>query len=132
MEIYAVQAEQSPAAFLSWQSGTIQTSRNATFAGGFATGVGYETPYLIYRNHLEDFVLVSEDEIYEGIALAGYYTKNLVEGAGGSTIMAALKLQQKLRGKKVVLQFSGCNEAPEEIKRAYALAPFQNGFAKRP
>lgn len=128
VEIYAVQAEESPAAFLSWQSGTIQTSRNTTFAGGFATGVGYETPYSIYRNHLEDFVLISEDEIYEGIALAGYYTKNLVEGAGGSTIMAALKLQSKLRGKKIVLQFSGCNEAPEAINRAFALKAFHHGF----
>ncbi|MFW2368407.1 MAG: threonine ammonia-lyase [Desulforhopalus sp.] len=129
VEIYAVQAEKSSAAFLSWQSGTIQTAQNETFAGGFATGIGYEMPFSIYHNQLEDFVLISEDEIYEGIALAGYYTKNLVEGAGGSTIIAALKLKSRLQGKKVALQFSGCNESPHEIHRAYALSSFKYGFA---
>jgi threonine dehydratase len=128
IKIYAVQAESSPAAYLSWKSGVIKSAENTTFAGGCATGVGYEKPFGIYKDHLEDFVLLSEDEIYQGIAMAGYYTQNLVEGAGGSTIAAAIKLKEKLKGQKVVLQFSGCNESPEVIQKAYGLSCFKTGY----
>jgi len=128
--IYAVQAENSNAAYLSWKSGTIQSASNSTFAGGFATGTGYEIPFAIYRDALEDFIVLSEAEIYEGIALAGYYTHNFVEGAGGATLMAAIKLGKKLKGKKVVLQFSGCNASSEEIHRAYGLSSFKEGYVK--
>jgi len=131
IKIYAVQAENSPAAYLSWKSGVITSAENRTFAGGFATGVGYEVPFEIYKDNLEDFILLSEEEIYQGIALAGYYTQNLVEGAGGSTIVAAIKLKEKLKGKKVVLQFSGCNESSEVIQKAYGLSNFKTGFAEK-
>ncbi len=127
IEIYAVQAKNSQAAYLSWKSGQIQSTENTTFAGGFATGTGYETPFEIYKDHLTDFVLLSEDEICEGIAMAGYYTQNYLEGAGASTIVAAMKLKDKLKGKKTVLQFSGCNASPEEINKAYSLKTFFNG-----
>lgn len=130
IEIYAVQAENSRAAYLSWKSGTIQAAPNATFAGGFATGTGYDIPFAIYKDSLEDFVLLSETEIYEGIALAGYYTQNYVEGAGAATLMAAIKLQEKLKGKKVALQFSGSNASPEEIHKAYGLSCFSDGYEK--
>ena len=128
VEIYAVQASSSCAACLSWKAGTIQLAANKTFAGGFATGTGYKMPFEIYKNHLEDFVLLTETEIYEGIALAAYYTQNLVEGAGASTIMAAIQLRERLEGKNVVLQFSGCNASPEEIQKAYSLPGFTEGY----
>ncbi|MEN8199846.1 MAG: pyridoxal-phosphate dependent enzyme, partial [Thermodesulfobacteriota bacterium] len=128
IEIYAVQAEESCAAYLSWQAGSIQAADNKTFAGGFATGTGYELPFAIYGDDLADFVTLSEEEIYEGIALAAYYTQNLVEGAGGSTLMAALKLRDRLKGKKVALQFSGCNASAEEIRRACELPAFKDGY----
>lgn len=127
IEIYAVQAANSSAAYESWKKGAITTAPNTTFAGGFATGTGYELPFSIYRESLTDFILLSEEEIYEGIALAAYYTQNLLEGAGASTIMAALKLQKRLQGKKVVLQFSGCNASPDEIRKSYAHPFFANG-----
>lgn len=131
IKIYAVQAESSPAAYLSWKSSVITSADNTTFAGGFATGVGYETPFEIYKDNLEDFVLLSEEEIYQGIAMAGYYTQNLVEGAGGSTIAAAIKLKEKLKDQKVVLQFSGCNESSEIMQKAYSLSDFKSGYDKK-
>lgn len=110
IKIIAVQAESSKAAYLSWKKGKIVSSENKTFAGGFATGVGFELPFGIYKDNLADFVLLSEKEIKEGMALSLKYTKNLAEGAGSSTIRAALKIKDKLSGKKVVLQMSGRNE----------------------
>jgi threonine dehydratase len=128
IDIFAVQAECSCAAYQSWKTGKIVSSSNTTFAGGFATGVAYQVPFEIYKDNLTDFVLLSEEEIYEGIALAGYYTHNLLEGAGASTIIAAMKLKKVLKGKKVALQYSGCNASPDEIKRAYGSRLFSKGY----
>jgi len=130
IQIFAVQAKASSAAYQSWQAGNIVSSENHSFAGGFATGSAYEVPFEIYKNSLTEFVVLSEDEIYESIALAGYYTHNFLEGAGASTIMAAIKLKERLKGKKVVLQFSGCNASPDEINKAYALESFYKGWQK--
>lgn len=116
VEIYAVQAKESSAAYQSWREKRIVLSTNKTFAGGFATGIGYETPFNIYKNSLTDFVLLSEEEIYYSIKFAKEYTNNIVEGAGGSTIMAAIKLKEKLQGKNVVLQYSGANPTLEELR----------------
>ncbi len=127
VEIYAVQAELSCAAYLSWKQKKICTSENKTFAGGFATGTAYATTYNIYKESLTDFVLLNEEELLEGIALAAHYTHNLVESAGSSTIMAALKIKDRLRGKNVVLQFSGANASPSEIRKAYSLQSFVDG-----
>lgn len=131
IQIYAVQAEASSAAFHSWKAGEILSSENGTFAGGYATGTAYEIPFGIYKNNLADFVLLSEEEIYEGISLAGYYTHNFLEGAGASTIMAALKLKEQLKGKKVAIQFSGCNASPDEIKKAYSRESFTKGWVDK-
>ena len=110
IEIYAVQAEASKAAYLSWKTGKIMQSANKTFAGGFATGTAYELPFSLYKNQLSDFILLSEEEISKGIHLALVHTHNLAEGAGASTLIAAQKIKDRLKGKNVVLQMSGCNE----------------------
>ena len=128
VEIYAVQAEQSCAAQQSWKQKKILSRENNTFSGGFATGTAYETTFNIYKDALADFVLLSEDEIMNGIALAAHHTRNLVEGAGSSTIMAALQLKEQLKGKNVVLQFSGANASVDEIKNAYNLPSFIDGL----
>jgi threonine dehydratase len=128
IQIFAVQADSSCAAYQSWKAGEIVASSNTTFAGGFATGIAYQVPFQIYKDNLTDFILLTEDEIYQGIALAGYYTHNLLEGAGASTIMAAIKLKRLLKGKKVVLQFSGCNASPGEISKAYSSLLFSDGW----
>lgn len=130
IEIYAVQAEKSSAAWKSWKSGQVQTAKNTTFAGGFATGTAYELPFSIYNSQINDFVLLTENEIYQSIALAAYYSQTLLEGAGAATIMAAIKLKQQLKGKNVALQFSGCNASTQEIQQACQLTEFESGFTR--
>ena len=56
--IIAVQAESSPAAHRSWSEKRICHAPNKTFAGGFATGKAYEVPFTIYKDRLDDFVLL--------------------------------------------------------------------------
>ncbi len=129
IEVYAVQAEQASAAYQSWRAGKILSSTNAAFAGGFATGIAYDLPFSIYKNQLTEFVLLSEDEIYQAIALAAFYTHTLLEGAGAATIMAAIKLKDQLRGKNVALQFSGCNASSDEWRKASSLPEFEHGYS---
>jgi threonine dehydratase len=128
VEIIAVQAKNSPAAHHSWMEKRICHAPNTTFAGGFATGKAYEVPFGIYKDGLDDFLLLTEDEIYDSIGLAFFYTHNLAEGPGATTIMAAYKLKEKLVGKNVVLQMSGCNASAEEIIEASKRGTFYSGF----
>lgn len=128
IEILAVQAASSPAAFLSWEAREILSAPNKTFAGGFATGQAYELPFSIYRDGLAGFVTLSEEELYSGIGLAFYYTHNMLEAAGASTLMAAVKIRDRLKGKRVVLQMSGCNASPDEVSRAVTRPEFSRGY----
>ncbi len=128
IDVIAVQAKNSSAACQSWKSKTICMAENTTFAGGFATGKAYETTFNIYRDGLTDFHLLSEEEIYTGMAMAYHYTHNLAEGAGGSTLMAAYNLREQLQGRTVVLQMSGCNASPEEIETMLSYSAFRHGI----
>jgi threonine dehydratase len=127
-QVIAVQSENAPAAYNSWKTKTMCTANNTTFAGGFATGKAYETTFNIYRDGLNDFVLLSENDVYRSIAAAFYYTQQLAEGAGSATLMAALKLRDRLKGKNIVLQMSGGNASADEIERAITYPEFRNGF----
>ena len=130
IRVIAVQAESASAAYSSWKAGKIVSKNNTTFAGGVATGTAYETPFSIYSKKLDDFVLLTEEELYEGIALAAFHTRNLLEGAGSATLRAAVKIRDRLAGKKVALQFSGGNAAPEELIEAVRRDCLMTGTVK--
>jgi len=127
VRIIAVQAEAASAAWHSWKEGRMVERPNTTFAGGVATGQAYELPFSLYATGLDDFVLLSEEELYEGIALAAHHTRNLAEGAGAACVRAAFKLREELGGKRVVLQMSGGNASPSELRRAFALPCLETG-----
>ena len=82
-----------------------------------ASGIAFKIPFELYKNHLSDFILLSDDELIEGIYLALVHTHNLAEAAGASTIMAAQKIANRLQGKNVVLQMSGCNETMANVRK---------------
>ena len=121
IEIIAVQAAAAQAAYRSWRTGRIVTATNTTFAGGVATGTAYEIPFSLYKNNLADFVLLTEEELYEGIALAAHHTRNLAEGAGSACLRAAVKIREQLSGKTVVVQMSGGNASGNELQKAMGL-----------
>jgi threonine dehydratase len=121
IEIIAVQAEASRAAYRSWKAGEIVTAPNSTFAGGVATGTAYAVPFALYKDALADFVLLAETELYEGIALAAHHTRNLTEGAGSACLRAAFKIRDRLAGRKVAIQMSGGNASGVELQKAMAL-----------
>ena len=109
IEVIAVQSEAAPAAYLSWKEGRPVEAPNRTFAEGLATAAPFELPQAILRRDLDDFILVSEAEIRSAMRLIIEKTRNLVEGAGAAPLAAALKIRDRLAGRRVALIVSGGN-----------------------
>jgi threonine dehydratase len=108
--IIGIQAAGADAFARSWRSGTRVTGeRAATFAEGMATRVTFDLPFGILKQHLDDVVTLTEEELMGGIRLALRATHNLAEGAGAASVAAAVKLRDTLEGKKVVCVMSGGN-----------------------
>jgi len=119
-EVIAVQSEQAPAAYRSWTERRLITAPNETIAEGMATGQPFELPQRILWDLLDDFVLVSDDELLQATATMLTYTRNLVEPAGAASLAAAIKLRDRLRGKSVALICSGGNISPAQLKQVVA------------
>ena len=120
IEVIGVQSEAAPAAFRSWQVRALLDGENTTFAEGLATRVPFELPQQILWEHLDDFVLVTEDEIRDANRLMIEHTRNLVEPAGAAPLAAALKLRDRLHGKRVALVLSGGNISPVQLADLFA------------
>jgi threonine dehydratase len=115
VRVIGVQSEAAPAAYRSWRERRLVEDRMETFAEGLATRTAFELPQRILWEHLDDFVLVSDDEIRTAQALMIEATRNLVEAAGAAPLAAALRLRGELGGKRVALVLSGGNASREQL-----------------
>ncbi len=115
--VIGVQSEQAPSAYRSWQSRELVDAPNTTRAEGLATATPFALPQAILRRLLDDFVLVSDDEIDAANAVLIEKTRTLVEGAGAAPLAAALKLKDRIGGRKVALICSGGNISPAQLRR---------------
>jgi threonine dehydratase len=116
VEVIGTQAAAAPAAYKSWQAKKLVEAKTETFAEGLATRSAFALPQRILREHLDDFVLVSEQEMRRAIVLMLEQTHNLAEGAGAASLAAAVKLKDRLAGRKVVLVLSGGNLSMEKLR----------------
>jgi len=109
-EVIGVQAERADAFTRSWRGPVRVVGDHAdTFAEGMATRVTFDLTFGILQKELNDIVTLSEAELAEGIRLALRTTHNLAEGAGAASLAAAMKLRDRLAGKRVVCVMSGGN-----------------------
>jgi threonine dehydratase len=105
-----VQSEAAPAMWHAWKNRnldpypTMQTEHE-----GLATRVPFELTNKILWELLDDFVLVTDQEIDEAIRLLARHAKQVAEGAGAASLAAAIKLREQLQGKKVVGILTGGN-----------------------
>ncbi len=120
VQVIGVQAEAAPAAYLSWKERRIVQAPMRSKAEGLATGSGYELALDILRDNLDDFILVSDEEMERAMVLHLEMTHNLTEHAGAASLAAAIKIKERLAGKKVVLVMSGGNASLEHLKAALA------------
>jgi len=110
VRVIAVQSEQAPAMWHAWKTRTLDPYPTMeTEHEGLATRVPFELTNQILWDLLDDFVLVSDQEINHAIRLLAQHAKQVAEGAGAASLAAAIKLGDQLRGKKVVGILSGGN-----------------------
>ena len=120
LELIAVQAAAAPAAYRSWKARSLLEDKMETAAEGLATRVAFELPQRILWNGLDDFVLASEEEMLRATRLMIETTKTLVEPAGAAALAAALKLRDRLAGRRVALVCSGGNISPLQLQAVLA------------
>ena len=116
IQVIGVQSDAAQAAWLSWKSGEMRESPNRTRAEGLSTATPFALPQRIMRRVLDDFVLVSDDEIDAATAVMIEKTRTLVEAAGAAALAAALALRERLQGRKVALICSGGNISPAQLR----------------
>ena len=115
--IVGVGAVNADAVYRSWKGPARVTGVSAdTFAEGIATRVTFDLTFSIYKEHLDDFVQLTEEELAAGVRLALKTTHNLAEGAGAASIAAAYKLRDSLAGQRVVCVMSGGNLDAAKLK----------------
>jgi threonine dehydratase len=109
-KVIGVQAEEAQSVYQSWRSGRMEsTGKSKTFADGLATRSAFELPLEIMRRNLDDFVLVSEEEMRDAIRLYVEKAHTIAEGAGAASLAAAVKMRDELKGKKIGVVLSGGN-----------------------
>jgi threonine dehydratase len=123
VRVIGVQSDAAPAAYRSWRERRLVDDRMGTFAEGLATRSPFELPQRILWRLLDDFVLVSDDEIRSAQAQLIETTRNLVEAAGAAPLAAALRLRNQLVGKRVALIASGGNVSLEQLLDLLNRAP---------
>ncbi|HSP07948.1 MAG TPA: threonine/serine dehydratase [Acidobacteriota bacterium] len=116
IRVIGVQAEAAPAAYLTWKSHQYTESRMETFAEGVATRAPFMLPQQILWQHLDDFILVSDDEMRKGVRIYLEKVKTLAEPAGAASLAAALRLRDQIRGHSIALILSGGNISPEQLR----------------
>jgi threonine dehydratase len=110
LQVIGVGAAGAPAQHDSWHARRrLTTSRVDTFAEGVATRSTYDLTFDALVEGLSDFITVSDDEIADSLRLILSTTHQLVEGAGAMGVAAALKLRERLAGKRVAAVFCGGN-----------------------
>jgi threonine dehydratase len=120
IQIIGVQAENAPAAYHSWRAHALLEAEMKTAAEGLATRTAFALPQEILQTSLDDFILLSEDEILRATALYLEHAHTLAEGAGASSLGAALKIRERLAGKNVALVLTGGNLTVDQLRMALA------------
>ena len=110
VRVYGVQAENAPSMAESLRAGEpVTLDAVPTFADGIAVKHPGETTFDIVRDHVDQIVTVSEDEIAAAILALIEKQKLIAEGAGAVSVAAAMFGKLPLEGKKVVCIVSGGN-----------------------
>ncbi len=116
IKVIGVQAEGAPAAYESWKKGEMVEAGCRTFAEGLATGAPFHYPQAIMAKLLDDFLLVSEEEIRQAVQWYLEKAHTLAEGAGAAALALAYKIRDRLKGKKVGIVCSGGNIRMEQLR----------------
>jgi len=117
VEVIGAQAAGAPAVYNSWKERTLQEAQIDTAAEGLATGHAYYVPVRTFIDHLDDMVIVTENEINDAVVLLARTAHIIAEESGAATTAAAVQLAERLQGKKVAIIVSGGNLTLDSLRR---------------
>ncbi|MHA2294734.1 MAG: threonine ammonia-lyase [Candidatus Hodarchaeales archaeon] len=107
----------APSMYLSWkEKRPIVTGPTDTFAEGISIRVPVKPALDLMLEVVDDYVLVTDEELAKAIVTLFKMTHNIAEPAGAASLAAALKIKETLKRKKVVLILSGGNITIERLK----------------
>lgn len=116
--IIGCQPENSPEMSVSVERGEyVEVESQPTLSDGSAGGFEREAiTFDLCRELVDDFILVSEMEIKEGIRYCLQKPKKLVEGSAAVALSAFRKNINRFRGKKVVIVICGGNISYDTVR----------------
>ncbi len=117
-EIFGCSPENSPVMAKSVQAGHILTMESLpTLSDGTAGGVEQEAiTFPLCQQLVDDYILVTEEEIRQAMRLCIELHHMLIEGAAGVALAALLKSIQRFQGKNVVVVLCGANLSLQTLK----------------
>ena len=119
VEIIGCLPENSPVMYESVRAGRIVDSLvSPTLSDGTAGGI--EAGAITFepcRRYVDDWVLVSENEIRDGMKLVFEHERFVIEGAAGVVVACFVKIRERLKGRNVVLVMCGGNIDIEKFKQ---------------
>lgn len=111
IQVIGVQTERFPALWNAKYQGRRDCGQST-----IADGIGVKSPGALtlplIEQHVDDVLLVDEDEIEQAIVLLLEIEKTVVEGAGAVALAALLKHRTRFAGRRVGMVLSGGNIEP--------------------
>jgi threonine dehydratase len=119
IEIIGCQPENSAVMYASVKAGKIlDLDSKPTISDGSAGGIEQDSiTFPICQELVDDFILLSEEEIISALKLTITHHFMLVEGSAVLTVAAFIKQTNRFRGKNVVLVLSGSKISLETLKQ---------------
>jgi threonine dehydratase len=117
VEVIGVQAEGAPAVYHSWRERALQSAEIDTTAEGLATGQAYYVAVKTFIDRLDDMLLVSDEEMRDAVVRLLRSAHTVAEESGAAATAGAVKLGDRLRGKKVAVVVSGGNMTLDSLRR---------------
>ncbi|HET7795554.1 MAG TPA: threonine ammonia-lyase [Rhizobacter sp.] len=111
IEVIGVQTERFPAAWNAKHGGSLDVQQ-ATIADGIGVKAPGELTLPLIQQHVNEVLLVGEDDIEQAIVMLLEIEKTVVEGAGAVGLAALMKHRERFAGRKVGLVLSGGNIDP--------------------
>jgi threonine dehydratase len=107
--VIGVQMERFASAYSAFHHRAVPAGPPATVAEGIAVKAPGETTMALIKQYVDDVLLVSEEQVEQGIFTLLEVEKTVAEGAGAASFAAVVANLERFAGRRVVLIISGGN-----------------------
>jgi threonine dehydratase len=116
--IIGCQPENSPEMSVSVRAGKyVETESRPTLSDGSAGGFEKESiTFELCKNLVDDFILITENEIKDAIRQMVRYHHKIIEGSAGVAVASLLKYPERFAGQTTVIIICGANISYDALK----------------